>query len=262
MGEALKSTLCFDKGSPLILDVKLFVFGVCVYAVIPPHCRDAAVRHHPVSPEAEGAPEAAAGLQGGQLDEGAGAQLQQQEDPGEGGDDGHAAEHGDGDGQLGAELQLQTGAPLAHHEAAGRLAHVLVEVDAGAGDGVQGAVGGAGQTGLRAEAAAGQAGRQAGQAGRDGGWRYKVSHCVVERLGADGEARWTFFHTALLKEVVAGVALCKTQRKKLKSTAGLTFTSSYESDFPKTGKQESIAPDGQAAHTEHGNTAMKRCVCL
>lgn len=176
--------MCFDEGSPLILDVKLFVFGVCVYAIIPPHCGDAAVRHHPVPPEAEGAPETAAGFQRGQLDEGAGAQLQQQEDAGEGGDDGHAAEHGDGDGQLGAELQLQPRVPLAHHEAAGRLAHVLVEVVAGARDGVQRAVGGAGQAGLRAEAAAGQAGRRAGQAGGDGGWRYEVSHCVAERLGA------------------------------------------------------------------------------
>lgn len=80
-------------------------------------------------------------------------------------------------------------------------------MQAGARVGVQGAVRGAGQTGQRAEAAAGQAGLWAGQAGWDGSWFHKVSHCVVERLGAHREACWTFFHTALLKEVVACIAL-------------------------------------------------------
>lgn len=41
--EALKSTLCFNKGSPLILDVKLFVVRVCIHPIVPPHCRDATV---------------------------------------------------------------------------------------------------------------------------------------------------------------------------------------------------------------------------
>lgn len=168
MQEALKSTLCFDKGSPLILDFKLFVFGVCIHPIVPPYCWDATVRYHPIPSEAEAAPEAAARLQRGQLDERSGAQLQQQEDTGEGGDDGHAAEHSDGDGQPGVELELRFRIPLTHHEAPGRLAHVLVEVHAGAGDGIQGTVWRAGQAGMRAEAAAGQAGRRAGQAGRDG----------------------------------------------------------------------------------------------
>lgn len=50
VGEALKSTLCFDKGSPFIVDVKLFIIRVRIF--ITPHCRDASVRHHPVTPEA------------------------------------------------------------------------------------------------------------------------------------------------------------------------------------------------------------------
>lgn len=133
--EALKSTLCFDKGSPLIVDVKLFVIGVCVHPVIPPHCWDATIRHYPVPPEAEAPPEAAAGLQGGQLDQRTGAQLQQQEDASKGGDDGHAAEHSDGDGQPGAELRFRVS--LAHHKTARGLAHELVEVQASARDGVQ-----------------------------------------------------------------------------------------------------------------------------
>lgn len=83
-------------------------------------------------------------------------------------------------------------------------------MQAGARVGVQGAVRGTGQTGPRAEAAAGQAGLWAGQAGWDGSWFHKVSHGVVERLGAHREACWTFFHTALLKEVVACIALCNT----------------------------------------------------
>lgn len=102
MEEALKSTLCFDKGSPLILDVKLFVFRVCIYPFLPPHCWDATVRHHPISAETEGAPETTASLQRGQLDERAGAQLQHQEDASESGDDGHAAEHSNGYGEPGA----------------------------------------------------------------------------------------------------------------------------------------------------------------
>lgn len=172
---ALKSTLCFDKGSPLIVDVKLFVFRVCIYPFIPPHCGDTAVRHHPVAPEAEAPAQASAGLQRGQLDERPGAQLQQQEDAGKSGDDGHAAEHGDGDGQLGAELELRADAPLAHHEAAGGLTLDLVEVQAGARDGVQVVVRGAGQAGVWAEAFAGQTGGLAGQASQDGGWFHKVS---------------------------------------------------------------------------------------
>lgn len=174
--------MCFDKGSPLILDVKLFVFGVCIYPFIPPHCRDATVRNHSVSPQAEAAPDATASLQRWQLDECARADLQQQEDAGEGGNDGHAAEHSNGDWQPGAEVDLQCRVTVAHHEAARGLAHVLVEVQAGARDGIQGAVWEAGQASPRAEAAAGQAGRWTGQAGWDGSWCYKVSHCVVEGL--------------------------------------------------------------------------------
>lgn len=133
--EALKSTLCFDKGSPLIVDVKLFVIRVCVHPFISPHCWDAAIRHYPFPSKAEATPKAAAGFQGGQLDERTGAQLQQQEDASKGGNDGHAAEHSNGNGQLGAELRFRV--PLAHHKAARRLAHILVEVYTGAGDGVQ-----------------------------------------------------------------------------------------------------------------------------
>lgn len=165
MGEALNSTLCFDKGSPFIVDVKLIVVGVRIYLLIPPHCRDASVRHHSVSPEAEAAPEAFASLQRRQLNERAGAQLQEQEDTSEGGDNGHAAKRSDGDGKLGSQLDIRFHFPLAHHVIARGLSHVLVDVQAGARDGVQGSVKGAGQTGLRAEAAAGQAGRRAGQAG-------------------------------------------------------------------------------------------------
>lgn len=85
--KALKSTLCFDKGSSLVMDGELFIFWVSVQSVVPPNRRDAAVRHHPAPPQAE----AAAGLQQGQLDERAGAQLQHQKDAREGRDDGHAA---------------------------------------------------------------------------------------------------------------------------------------------------------------------------
>ena len=214
------------------MDVKLFVFGVCIYSFIPPHCRDAAVRHHSIPPKAEAAPETAASLQRRQLDERARAQLQQQEDASEGGDDGHAAKHGDGDGQPRAEVDLQSWVTLAHHEAARGLAHVLVEVQAGARDGIQGAVWEAGQAGPRAEAAAGQAGRWAGQAGWDGSWCYKVSHCVVDGLGAHREACWTFFHTALLEEVVAGVALCKTEKSTESETN--TFDLTCESENQDT----------------------------
>lgn len=205
-GGALKSTLCFDKGSPLIVDVKVVVLRVRVRLVVAPHCRNAPVRHHAVAPQAEAAAEAGAALQRGQLDDGARAHLQQQEDAGEGGDDGHAAEHGDGDGEPRGQLGVQLLVRLAHHEAAGRLAHVLGGVQARAGYGVQGAVARAGQAGVGAEAAAGQAGRRAGQAGRDGGWCYGVAHCVVEGLGAHGEACWTHLYAALLKEVVVAVA--------------------------------------------------------
>lgn len=176
MGEALKSTLCFDKGSPFIVDVKLFIFSVRIF--ITPHCRDASVRHHPVTPEA------AASLQRGQLNEHTRAQLQQQENHSEGGDNGHAAERSDGDGKPGGELELRSRVALAHHEAAGRLPHVMVEVQAGARRGVQGGVKGAGQASPGAEAAAGQAGRWAGQTGWDGSWCYIISHCVVEGQGA------------------------------------------------------------------------------
>jgi len=48
--KTLKSTLCFNEGSPLIVDVKLFVFGVCIYTLIPPHCWDSTVRHHSIAP--------------------------------------------------------------------------------------------------------------------------------------------------------------------------------------------------------------------
>lgn len=82
------------------MDVKVIVFRVRVYLVIPPHCRDTPVWHHPVSPEAEAAPKAAASLQRGQLKDRTWAQLQQQEDSSEGGDDGHTAEHSNGDGKL------------------------------------------------------------------------------------------------------------------------------------------------------------------
>lgn len=200
--EVLKSTLCFDKGSLLIVDVKLFVVGVCIKPFLPPHCWDAAVGPHPVPPQAE----AAAGFQRGQLDVSAWAQLQQEEDASEGGDDGHAAQHSDGDGQTGVEFQLRFCGHLFPDGDAGGLPHVLTVVQAPAH--VQGAVRRAGQAGVRAEAAAGQTGQRAGQAGRDGGWEDGVSHRVVERLRAHCEARRTFFHTALLEGVVARVALC------------------------------------------------------
>lgn len=192
-----------------MVDVKLVVLRVRVALVIPPHGWDSSVRHHPVSAQAEGAPGAAAGLQRWKLDERARAQLQQQEDAGEGRDDGHAAEHGDGDGQLGGQLEIRLSVGLGRHEVTRGLPHVLVEVHAGAGERVQGAVRGARQTGLGAEAAASEAGRGARQAGRDGGWGYGVAHGVVEGLLAHGEARRTFLYTALLEEVVAGVALCR-----------------------------------------------------
>lgn len=210
--EALKSTLCFDKGSPFIADVKVVVLRVRVRLVVPPHGRDSSIRHHPVPPQAEGTPGAAACLQRRELNERSGAQLQQQEDAGEGGDNGHAAEHGDGDGELGRQLQLRLSLALSRHEVVGGLPHVLVEVQAGAGERVQGAVRGAGQAGLGAEAAAGQAGRRARQAGWDGGWSDGVPHRVAEGLLAHGEARRTFFYTALLKEVVPRVALCNRGR--------------------------------------------------
>lgn len=104
--EALNSTLCFDKGSPFIMDVKLVILRVCVGLVIPPHCRDSSVCHHPVSSQAEGAPGAIACLQRWKLNERSRAQLEQQEDAGEGSDNGHAAEHSDGDGKLGCQLEV------------------------------------------------------------------------------------------------------------------------------------------------------------
>lgn len=197
------------------MDVKLVVLRVRVPLLVPPHCWDSSVRHHPVSPQAEGAPGAAACLQRWKLNEGARAQLEQQEDAGKGSDNGHAAEHGDGDGKLGCQLELRLSVMLSRHEVIGGLPHVLVEVHAGAGERVQGAVRGARQTRLGAEAAAGQAGWWARQAGGDGGWCYRVAHCVVEGLVAHRKARWTFFYTALLKEVVARVALCKRKSKQV-----------------------------------------------
>lgn len=115
VGEALNSTLCFDKGSPFIVDVKLIVVGVRVYLLIPPHCRDASVRDHSISPKAEAAPEAFASLQRRQLNERARAQLQEQEDSSEGGNNGHAAKHSDGDGELRSQLDIRFHLPLAHH---------------------------------------------------------------------------------------------------------------------------------------------------
>lgn len=100
------------------------------------------------------------------------------------------------------------------HEGPRRLAHGVVEAQAGARDLVKGAVIGAGQAERGAEAAAGDAGRRARQAGRDGSWLDVVPHRVVEGLGAHREARRTFFHTALLKEVVARVALCAGERDR------------------------------------------------
>lgn len=223
MEEALKSTLCFDKGSSFIVDAKLFVFGVCIYLFIPPHCRYASIWHHPISPKTEAASKAAASLQRGQLNKCTWAQLQQQEDASKGGDNGHAAEHSNGDGEPGGQLKLQSWVPLAHHEATRRLPHVLVEVQAGARDGVQGAVRGARQAGPRAEATAGQAGRWAGQAGWDGSWWYRVSHCVVEGLGAHWEACWTLVYTALLKEVVTRVAFWNTEKQSWDNQQGVPF---------------------------------------
>lgn len=210
--EALKSTLCFDKGSPFIVDVKVVVLRVRVCLVVPPHGRDSSIGHHPVPPQAEGAPGAAACLQRWKLNERSGAQLQQQEDAGEGSDNGHAAEHGDGDGELGRQLTLRLSLTLSRHEVVGGLPHELVQVQAGAGQSVQGAVRGAGQAGLGAEAAAGQAGLRARQAGWDGSWSYGVPHRVAQGLLAHGEACRTFFDAALLKEVVARVALCNRGR--------------------------------------------------
>lgn len=113
-------------------------------------------------------------------------------------------------------LEQRSWVPLAHHEATRRLTHILIEVQAGARDGVQGAVWEAGQAGIRAEAAAGQAGLWAGQAGWDGRWHYIVPHCVVERQRAHGEACGTLFHTTVLIEVIAGIALCNTERNRCK----------------------------------------------
>lgn len=81
---------------------------------------------------------------------------------------------------------------------------------AGAGERVQEAVRGARQARLGAEAAASEAGPWARQAGWDGSWCYRVSHCVVDWLVAHRKACWTFFYTALLKEVVPRVTLCNT----------------------------------------------------
>lgn len=198
-----------------MVDVELVVLRVRVPLVIPPHCWDSSVRHHPVPPQAEGAPGAAACLQRWKLNERARAQLEQQEDAGEGSDNGHAAEHSDGDGELGRQLELRLSVRLSRHQVIRGLPHVLVEVHAGAGEGVQGAVGRARQARPGAEAAAREAGWWARQAGGDGGWCYGVAHRVVEGLAAHREARWTFFYTALLKEVVARVALCKRESKQV-----------------------------------------------
>lgn len=198
-----------------MVDVKLVVLRVRVPLVIPPHRWDSSVRHHPVSPQAEGAPGAAAGLQRWELNERARAQLEQQEDAGEGSDDGHAAEHSDGDGELGRQLELRPSVGLSRHEVIRGLPHVLVEVHAGAGERVQEAVRWARQTRLGAEAAAREAGWWARQAGGDGRRGYRVAHCVVEGLVAHREARRTFLYAALLKEVEPRVALCKRKSKRV-----------------------------------------------
>lgn len=192
------------------MDVKLVVLRVRVRLVISPHRWDSSIRHHPVPPQAEGAPGATACLQRRELNESARAQLQQQEDAGEGGDDGHAAEHGDGDGKLGHQLEILASAPLSLRGVFGGLPHVLGDVYASARERIQGVVRGAGQAGLGAEAAAGQAGLRARQAGWDGSWRYRVPQCVVDGLAAHRKAWRTFLHTALLKEVVPSVALWNT----------------------------------------------------
>lgn len=192
------------------MDVKLFVLRVRVCLVVPPHCRDASIRYHSVPAQAEGPPGAAACLQRRELNKCARAQLQQQKDAGKGSDDGHAAEHSHGDGELGHQLELGVSMIFSHHEVIRGLPHELVEVHAGAGGWVQGPVRGAGQARLGAEGAARQAGRWARQAGWDGSWCYRVSHCVVDGLLAHREACWTLFNAALLKEVVPRVALCKT----------------------------------------------------
>lgn len=104
---------------------------------------------------------------------------------------------------------------MSRHEVIRGLPHVLVEVHAGTGERVQGAVRWARQTHPGAEAAASEAGWWARQAGGDGSWCYGVAHCVVEGLAAHRKARWTFFYTALLKEVVPRVALCKRKSKQV-----------------------------------------------
>lgn len=218
------------------MDVKVFVLRVCVCLFVPQHCWDASVGYHSVSPQAEGPPGAAACLQRWELNECAWAQLQQQEDAGKGSDNGHAAEHSNGDGKLGLQLELRFDIILSHHVVIRGLPHVLVEVQAGARDRVQGRVRGAGQARLGAEGAARQAGRWARQAGWDGSWCYRVSHCVADGLLAHREARWTFFNAALLKEVVPRVALCKTG--KLYRSASTQKTQEqkqrYEHWQPKT----------------------------
>lgn len=135
-------------------------------------------------------------------------------------------------------MERRPGAAQAQRGPFGGLPHVRIEVQAGARSGVQGAVRGAGEAGLRAEAAAGQAGRRAGQTGWDGGWRYGVSHGVVEWLGAHGEACGTLFHTALLIEVVAGIALCNKENP----------TAAHESEFliqTQLPRIESLCPRAQ-----------------
>lgn len=198
-----------------MMGVKLLVLRVRVPLVVPPHCWDSSVRHHPVPPQAEGAPGAAACLQRRKLNERARAQLEQQEDADKGSENGHAAEHSDGDGKLGGRLERRLSIRLSRHEVTRGFPHVLVEVHAGAGERVQGAVRWARQTRLGAEAAAREAGRWARQAGGDGGWCYGVAHGVGDGLAAHRKARWTFFYTALLKEVVPRVALCKRKSKQV-----------------------------------------------
>lgn len=39
----LKSTLCFDEGSPLIVDIKLIIIRLCIALVLPPNAGNALV---------------------------------------------------------------------------------------------------------------------------------------------------------------------------------------------------------------------------
>lgn len=43
--KGLKSTLCFDEGSPLIADLEFLVLRLRIALVLPPNARDALVGH-------------------------------------------------------------------------------------------------------------------------------------------------------------------------------------------------------------------------